>query len=197
MIRTYKLASIGIPLVLATVALSIYAYKHAHAAPTYTFANGVEVTPVEVQPDDVGKVLGIKVWKYDVSLPSAKQGLQLTLNLCRTGKIIHSVGGVGFLPMKGQSSDRHLLLTLVMAPDDGDFSRGKRVRYFLESQSGSTNGDFTNPLRGSAGLGLGPDDVSVVENSVYLIGGGRVGMFPVSLDDTALALTFTPEKPLQ
>jgi len=195
MIRNRKFVPIAMSLALAAVALGLFAYTRAHAAPTYTLANGVEVTPMEVQPDDVGKVLGIKVWKFDVSLPDARQGIQLTLNLCQGGKIIHSVGGAGFVPMKGQRQRRYLL-TLALAPDDGDFSRGKRIKYFLESQSGSTSGNFTNPLQGSNGLGYGPDDISTAENSIYLIGGGKVGTFPVSFDDTALALTITPEKPL-
>ena len=97
--------------------------------------------------------------------------------------------------MKGQRQS-HFFITLGLAPDEGDFSRGKRIRYFLESQSGSTNGNFTNPLQGSNGLGYGPDDFSTEQNSVYLIGGGKVGMYPMTSDDTSLALTITPEKPL-
>ena len=196
MIRRWKTAPVGMSLVLVIAALVVYAYTRVHAAPSCHFANGIEVTPIEVPPDDVAKVLGIKIWKFDVFLPDDRQGLQLTLNLCHGGKIIRSVGGSGFIPMKGQRQN-HYLITLGLAPDDGDFSRGKRIKYFVEGQSGATSGSFTNPLQGSNGLGCGPDDFSAEENSVYLIGGGKVGMYPITIDDTALAFTITPEKPLQ
>ena len=86
MIRSWKSASVGMTVILAVAVLSLYAYTRAHAAPTYRLANGIEVTPETIQPNDVAKVLGIKTWKFDVSLPDTRQGLQLTLNLCQSGK---------------------------------------------------------------------------------------------------------------
>ncbi len=97
MIRNRKFVPIAMSLALAAVALGLYAYNRTHAAPTYTLANGVEVTPVEVQPDDVSKVLDIKIWKFDVVQTDASKPLCLGLSLCRNGSVIKTLAGASIL----------------------------------------------------------------------------------------------------
>lgn len=196
MLRPWKTAAVAAPLTLATLAFGSYAYTRAHAAPTYRLGNGIEVTPLTVPTDDVADVLGIKAYKFDVVLPDRAEGLQLTINSCRPGTIVRSVGGVGFRPMHGDKSKVPMHLTLILAPDDQDFSRGSKVKYLLKSSGGFASGKFSNPLLGSVGVGYSPDDVSKSQNSVYLIGGGKTGGTPVQYDDVSLALTLTPLKPL-
>ncbi len=193
MLRVWKTAALVAPL---TLALGGYAYTCTHAAPTYRLANDIQITPVEVPPDNTADVLGIKTYKFDVMMPSAAQGLALTVNSCRAGKIIQSVGGGGFRPMHGETQKSPLHLTRIMAPDDQDFSRGAKVKYLLKSTGVSVSGKFPNPLQGSKGIGYEPDGISEEQNSIYLIGGGKTGGTPVKYDDVSLALTLTPLKPL-
>ena len=73
MVRNWESASIGMSLVLAVVVLGLYAYPRAHSSPTYRLANGIKVTPLEVQPDDVAKVLDVKIWEFDASMPNVRE----------------------------------------------------------------------------------------------------------------------------
>jgi len=130
MIRHWKSATVGTPLLLAALALGGYAYTRAHAAPTYHLANGVDVAVAEVPPDDTARVLDIHVWKLDVLMPNDRQMCSVTIDQCGRQQAPKGLGGGGFAPF--QRGDRLLHMTLDLAPLGGDMGRAQQIKYRLD-----------------------------------------------------------------
>jgi len=171
MVRNWKSAPVGMSLALAAAALGLYAFMRPHAAMLYRFANGVEVTPVEVKPDDTLALLDAKLWKFDVTLPDTSKTYDYTLNLCRNGKIVAKLGGVAVGPGPGgEDLPRHIQVTVGMVPLDDTFSKARRVRYSIRTYGAGSKGVFLNPF-----AGLGGSDItraSAPDDLVHLMNGG-------------------------
>lgn len=195
MIRNWKSASVVTTLALAMVVLSLYAYTRAHAAPTYRLANGIEVTPIEVQPDDMAQLLGVKIWKFDVYLPHPEKGESLVLNLYQHGKCVKALAGGGFGPSRDPS--HHSLVTVAVAPIGADFSKANQAKWMIRQNGGAASGVFVNPFQNSQGLGWNTQVVEA-DSVIYLMDGINSGVShgDARENDTAIALTITPEKPL-
>ncbi len=93
-----KKSSVGTSLVLAAFALGGYACTRAVAPPNYHFANGLELTPIDAQSDDVERALDIKTWKFNIRMPVGGQRYWYLINLHQNGKVIRSLGGGGDVP---------------------------------------------------------------------------------------------------
>ena len=192
MIRGQKLATIGLPLVLATIALGVYTYKRAHSTPAYTLANGVEVTPIEVQPDDVGKLLETKIWKFDVVWPRHQGHFRAGISLYQDGKFAKAlVGGLG---MGSRIDSQPSQITVGLVPMGGTIFEAKQLRYSL-STGGSTSevGTIPNPFLHAHGY---TEDMQVVraQNLVILVSGNLKKTWistPASMNETAIVLELT------
>jgi len=175
MVRIWKSASVGTSLALAAAALGLYAFTRAPTAPPYHFANGVEVTPEEVKPDDALALLDARLWKFDVTLPDTAKMYNYTLNLCRNGKVIAQLGGVGSGPGPGgEDLPRHIQVTVGMVPLDDTFSKARRVKYSIRTYGAGSKGVFPNPFAGGLG-GSDMTEASAPDNLVYLMSGGGQG----------------------
>ena len=184
-------ASAGTSLALAAVALGGYAYTRAHAEPTYRFANGVEVTPLEVQTDDTRTLLDAKIWKFDVNLPDTNKLYNYTLDLCSHGKIVAPLGGLGVGPY--HESPHHTELTVGVVPTDTTFGHAPQVKYNIKASSGGTSGTFANPFRKCIGYSDTPQ-FSRGNDFIYLMSGsGRGAVYGLAEeDDTSLVLRVEP-----
>jgi len=197
MIRNRKSVSIAISLALAAVALGLYAYTLAHAAPTYTLANGVEVTPVEVQPDDVSEVLDIKIWKFDVVQTDASKPLYLGLSLCRNGSVIKTlVGGFDLEPAMNRGQPRpskrsHVMIGL--APIGTTIAGAKQFKYTLSTDGASLSGTMPNILLDGHGY-ISDAQVSRDSNVIFLLSTNKTKSSitgDAAMNDTALALSIS------
>ncbi len=189
----WKKASVGTSFALAAVALGAYAYTRAHAPTVYLFANGVEVTSVDVQPDDLQTLLEAKIWKFNISLPDQNKMYNYSLCLCHHGKIIKQLGGFGegFSPNKQKNAHAHLMIG--MAPIDNTFGRAAQIRYSLHLNGGGEMGTFPNPFANSIGYS---ETVQFVpkNNLIYLMVSSKTGALygiPEENDDN-IALQITP-----
>lgn len=157
---------------------------------TFHLANGVQVTPVEVKLDDMAQLLDVKIWKFDVYLPNPEEGNSLVLNLYQHGKRVKSLAGGGFGPSRNPS--HHLLVTIGIAPDGGDFSKAGQVRWMLQQNGGATRGAFVNPFQASKGLGWNTQAVEA-DNLIYLMSGtnSSVSHGDARENDTTIALSLS------
>ena len=174
MVRNWKSAPIGTSLALAAVALGLYAFTRPPNPTPYHLANGVEVTPVEVKPDDTLALLDARLWKFDVTLPDTTKMYDYTLNLCRNGKVVAQLGGIGSGPGPGgEALPRHVQVTVGMVPLDDTFSKARRVKYSIRTYGAGSKGVFPNPFVSFGGSDM--TEESAPDDLVYLMSGGGHG----------------------
>lgn len=194
MVRNWESASIGTSLFLAVISLVLYACTRTPNEAMYQLANGVQVTPIEVKPDDTLALLDAKIWKFDVELPDTMKLYDYTLNLCRNGKVIAQLGGIGSGPGPGgEDLPRHIQVTVGMVPLDDTFSKARQVKYSIRTYGAGSKGVFPNPFAGISG-GSDMTEVSAPDNLVYLMsGGGQGGVQGLPINSpVAVALRIEP-----
>ena len=190
MVHNWKSASVGASLILAVAALALYVYTRPPAAQTYLLANGVQVTSIEVKPDDMAQLLDVKIWKFDVFLPKPEKGDSLVLNLYQHGKFVKALAGGGFGPSRNPS--HQILVTVAVASIAGDFSKAGPVRWMVHQNGGGMSGAFVNPFQNNRGLGWNTQ-VAEVDNLIYLMNGTNNGVSHGNIreDDTTIALSIS------
>ena len=161
---------------------------------TVHLANGVRVTPVEVQPDDVAQLLDAKIWKFNVIVPDPNNFHRYSLLLYKHGKFVKSLAGCSIGPMKKSDNDPQVRLTLGMVSLDDDFGKSQRIKYILRSEGTGTSGTFDNPLKNSNSYGT-ETQASASENLIFLMSGtdSRSSYGEARLNDTAIALEIRPD----
>ena len=175
----------------SVIALAFFGWSaKAKEDATFHLADGVQVTPVEVKPDDMAQLLDVKIWKFDVYLPHPEKGDSLVLNLYRHGKRVKALAGGGFGPSRNPS--HHLLITIGIVPDGGNFSKAGQVRWMLHQDGGGMSGVFVNPFQNSKGLGWNTQVVEA-DNLIYLMNGtnSSVSQGDARENDTTIALSLS------
>lgn len=182
---------IGVILAIGTV---VYLWQtKARAEATYHFANGVEVTTVDVQPDDTLTLLDAKIWKFDLILPNQNGFYNYTLKLYRHGQPVASLGGFGTGPVGRDQVKQHREVTVGIAPIDDTLLKAHQIRCSLQLDGGSTNGTFTNPFRNSDGYDP-QAQYSPPDNQIYLMKSASRGVIYGSArdNDVCIALQIEP-----
>ncbi len=161
---------------------------------TFHLANGIQVTPIEVKPDDTAQLLDVKLWKFDVYLPHPEKGTSLVLNLYQHGKCVKALAGGGFGPSPHPS--HHTLVTIGVAPIGEDFSKARQVKWMIQQSGGAASGVFVNPFQASQGLGWNAQVVEA-DNLIYLMDGtnSSVTHGDARENDTTIALSLSNVPP--
>ena len=116
---------------------------------TFHLANGIQVTPVEVQPDDMAQLLDAKIWRFDVALPDRTKWYYYKLTAYKHGEAIGTVGGLECGPDPGQSYPSSSQMTIAMMPlGSGNFDVTGQAKYIIRTYGVGSEGVFANPLKG-------------------------------------------------
>jgi hypothetical protein len=109
----------------------------------YRSPEGLEITPLEVQPDDVAQTLGVERWKFQVAPPEPDAQLRLQLELRQPGqapKILDS--------LILQSASNSKIESLVgVYPIHESIFKADEVKLFISGGEGSTTSLIKNPFR--------------------------------------------------
>lgn len=168
-------------------------YVDAKEATAFHFANGVQVTPIEVKPEDVLTLLDAKIWKFDVVVPDRSKMYNYTLNLCRHGKVVTLLGGLGSGPGPGgESLPNHMTVTVAMVPMGDTFSKAQQVKYSVRVYGGGSKGIFPNPF----GDGFGNSEMPQIfppDDLIYLMSGSKGAVRGFANENTtSIALKIEP-----
>jgi hypothetical protein len=116
---------------------------------TFQLANGVQVRPVEVKPDDMAQLLDARIWKFDVSLPQRRETYNYALVLIHHGTIVGTLGSVAAGPVPGGDGEdipNPMLVTVGIVPMDDSLAKSRQARYSIRVYGVGTKGTFTNPF---------------------------------------------------
>ncbi len=192
--QTLKLSlsvlSVGLVAGLAAFGWSVKAKDDA----TFHLANGVQVTPVEVKPDDALTLLDAKIWKFDVALPDRTKSYYYNLTAYKHGKAIGTVGGLESGPGPGQSYPSSSQLTVAMMPlGSGDFGEASQAKYSIHVYGAGTEGVFANPFKGCRSY-TPETQVQIPESLITLIDGTETGLRygDATLNDIYISLSIQP-----
>ncbi len=168
---------------------------------TFHLANGLQVTPVEVKPDDTAQLLEIRTWKFDVVQPDASKPLYLSLSLCREGKFFKTVmGGLETEPEVGSHHAHGVLhshVTISLAPVGDTFFGARQLKYLLRTDGAGTSGTMSNPIFKGHGE-VAETQAAPEDNMVFLMSTNRTKPFVNSMmasNDTTLALSLSNTPP--
>jgi hypothetical protein len=111
---------------------------------TYMMSDGLQITPLEVERDDVANILGIQQWRFRVVTPSASDRIQHTLELREKGrpgaKFIDGVTWAG-----GSGNEREIVLALY--PLAGDLTAAEQIKIYIRVGNGTVNSIIDNPFK--------------------------------------------------
>ena len=175
------------------VALAFFGWSaKAKDDAAFHLANGVEVTPLEVKPDDVATLLDVKEWKFDVVLPDRTKGYFYRLYLSRYGRVAAQLGGVGFGPAPDGHNPPNAQVVVGMVPLGDIFNKASQVRYSIRKYDGNVSGTFANPF--SSGLSYTETpEVASSDNMIYLMSGSKNGILGgASGNAVSIALKIEP-----
>ena len=169
----------------SVTSLAFFGWSAKAKDAAFHLSNGIDVTPVEVVPDDMTELLDAKIWKFDVLLPHPEKGDYLSVKLYQHGKVVTEFAGGGFGP--SPIPKQHFLLTFGIIPIAGDFSTAKQIKWMLKQDGGSSNGISANPFRESKELNWSIRS-SEHDDSVDLMGGRGLSQRDPSDFNTSIAL---------
>jgi hypothetical protein len=121
--------------------------QHSLTAPekpaTFVSRDGIKITPLEAQKDDLAQILGMEMWKFNLVLPEPGMSLNCKLELRQKGKPAKTITSVG---LSADASERELLVALYTS--NGPFERAPKLKYYLRWGGMYARDMVDNPLRG-------------------------------------------------
>jgi hypothetical protein len=130
---------------------AVYGWQwKARADSTFHLANGVAVTPVTVQEDELSGLtaaaLGVKVWKFDIALPPS-HAFSYSLTRCEKGRPVETLSSVSVEQPKNPGR-RHETVTVALLPEGTGFDDADKLKCYVAYRSWNSAGAFPNPLKG-------------------------------------------------
>ena len=196
-----KPSLIGLGLIIAVGAPLAWWSVQRDSVRTVHFANGIDVTPIEVHPNDVAQLLDVTIWKFKMVRPDAATPLFLSVGLYQNGKFAKTLtGGIGYGPWVGQETvhrSEQSQITFSVVPVGNTLFGAKQLRYRLATEGGVATGTIANPILGGHGCTL-EAQFSAPDNLVYLMSTNKAKSYlsgDPEMNDTALVLSFSTKPP--
>jgi hypothetical protein len=109
----------------------------------YRSPEGLEITPLDVQRDDVANVLGVERWKFQVKPPEPDVELRFQLELRRPGQEPEVLDSL-IVQMDSNSETESLV---GVYPIRESIFEADEVKLFISGGGGSTSSLIDNPFR--------------------------------------------------
>ncbi len=158
---------------------------------TVHFANGVQVTPVEVkQEDELAQLLEFKTWEFDVTCPANAESF-VALSLAQNGGTPKVIAG-GFGVASSTVAPTHFHCTVSFVPIAGGFFEAKQLKYCITTGIIHSTGTMPNPFVHAHGTTQDAEEMPV-QNSVILMSGNLKKSYVAGLasqNEVALNLQF-------
>ena len=110
---------------------------------TYRSPEGLEITPLEVQRDDVAQIVGIERWKFQVKPPEPDVQLLFQLDLRRPGEEPQLLDSL--IVQSNSGSETECLVGVY--PIHESIFGADEVKFFISGGGGSTASVIDNPFQ--------------------------------------------------
>lgn len=160
---------------------------------TFESLDGLKITPLDVQPDEIAEILDIERWKFYVVLPEPDLKIAYKLELRQPGKapVILAKDEA-----TADTTDEEVLVALYSM--DTSLSRDDEIKYYLKTANGKSHFIIPNPFKDFA-VGQESRPATVQPDGSFLLTRFFVG-FPKSgeemiySDENENKLVFTIER---
>lgn len=162
---------------------------------TYTTPEGLKITPEAVETNATAQMLDIRFWKFGLDVPKQGQGFNCTLEVCRNGRTLQTIGGGGLVPMKSDKNT-HTEMEVALYPLAGSITEPGKIK---TSCIAGGAGGFTfrkNPFAGAGGTFAG-DPILLPDGGLELFSAGKTPTWPPAPDNLVLVCKFTIMPPMR
>jgi hypothetical protein len=159
------------------------------ANPTYHMSDGLQITPLDVDRNEIADILSIQMWQFHVVCPSPETAIHYVLELRKKGQPLKEILNSTTWVM--DIADCQMVAALY--PLDGDIHTADKLktRIRIGGAAGSTIGD--NPMKGLGGLSRDPTAKRQDDES-FLLGEFSQGGTVPNPDNVRLFLTIKAAK---
>lgn len=147
----------------------------------------------ELKADELARLLGVYVWKFNVLLPDDTERVNLRLVVREKGKSEIKSFGPGNSALIRPENGREVLIAII--PQNGDIYNAEKVRVTINAFGSIASGIADNPLK-NMGIGGPSFPQKTSERTFALIGGytGNTIATPISeTADVLISLRIEPE----
>jgi len=142
--------------VLAASALCAFASCHKKPStvpglpptnPTYQMSDGLHITPLDVERNEIADILGIQMWQFHVACPSPETAIHYTLELRKQGQPRKEICNGTTWVM--DTADCQMAVALY--PLDGEIHTADKLKTRIRIGGAATSSIRDNPMKGLGG----------------------------------------------
>lgn len=117
---------------------------------TFVSPDGIEITSLESQPNDMAEILGVSIWRLRVMPPKKGLDLNYTLELRRKGKAPEPLTSLTITPRSQEeagSSDTAETLVALLPTTLSSGSASSDLKFYVRGGGSGAAGLASNPLK--------------------------------------------------
>lgn len=157
---------------------------------TYTMSDGLRITPLEVETDEIANILGIQQWRFRVVTPSDQDRLQHRVELREPGKPDIEVNYGVMWTMGGRDKE----MVVAFYPIAGELNTAEKVKTYIRIGGGTSSRIWDSPFKGLGGSSRSPLATKQEDESLLLMEFSQSGNHP-DPNGTRLVLTLKIAEP--
>ncbi len=147
------------------------ALSSCSSSQTRELPGGLKVTPIAVEQSDANDILGLRMWRFNVTLPQPGQRLVCDLEVRQKGKPTQSLGGIDIEPF-AQSKDSQETLLIGLHPLNDSWDSSEQIKTLVRIGGTTTSGIKKNPFKN---YGLAYGDAEPQPDGSFLLMAGTKG----------------------
>jgi len=153
-------------------------------------SDGLQITPLEVERDEIGEILGIQRWRFRVVALSDQDRIQHTIELREPGKPNMQVNYGVTWTMGGR--DREMVVAFY--PIAGELRTAEKVKTYIRIGGSSSSRIWDNYFKELGGSSRSPLATKLDDESLLLMEFSQTGNHP-DPNGTKLVLTLKIAEP--
>jgi hypothetical protein len=151
---------------------------------TYVNSDGLQITPLDVEHDEIADILDIERWRFHIVTPSPQSRIKYAVEVRRKGEPSREIQSGAMWGADG--SDKEMVVALY--PLGEPFKTAEKVKIYLRIGASRVAGVRENPLKGLGGMSRGSKAQRQNDESFLLGERSQSGHYP-DPNNTLLVLT--------
>jgi hypothetical protein len=160
-------------------------------AETYQTRDGLQITPVEVEQNELAAVLGVKWWRFHIIPSSPDRSIRYGFELRKQGESPREIAGGSMWAAHVEQGQ----MVVALCPIEGEISTADRLKTYVRIAGASGSKIMENPLKGFSNTSISPTPTMQTDESFTLLECSRSGRVP-DPNGAALVLTIRAGEPV-
>ncbi len=153
-------------------------------AQTYQTRDGLQITPVEAEQNELAAVLGVQWWRFHITPSAPDRSIRCGIELRKKGESPREIASSNMWAANIKESP----LVVALCPVEGEIGTANRLKTYMRIAGATTSHVMENPLKGFSGHSGTPVPPMQADESFTLMELSHGGSFP-DPNTTLLVLT--------